>query len=110
MKFRNCDCRFFGSSKAILWAWPGVEGVEKYQLYLLAETKQGQQTKTLEVIGNQFSQGINEPGEYCLKVAPVLKGQVLSYSDEESVYLRDEDEAPLWVKIIVGTLFFFAVF
>ena len=96
--------------KAILWAWPGVEGVEKYQLYLLAETKQGQQTKTIEVIGNQFSQGINEPGEYRLKVAPVLKGQVLSYSDEESVYLRDEDEAPLWVKIIVGTLFFFAVF
>ncbi|MCG8315108.1 MAG: FecR domain-containing protein [Pseudomonadales bacterium] len=97
-------------NKAIMWVWPNVEGVEKYQLYLLADTSQGQQSKTIEVIGNQFSQGVTEPGEYRLKVAPILKGQVLSYSDEERFHVRDENEAPLWVKVIVGTLFFFAVF
>ena len=97
--------------RSLLWQWPEVEGAGKYLVEIVADNGQAaQQRKRIEVVENRFVQGISEPGVYRLKVAPVTGGQILAFSDEADIRVRDENEPPIWVKAVVGLTFLIILF
>ncbi|MCG8673573.1 MAG: FecR domain-containing protein [Pseudomonadales bacterium] len=94
----------------IAWQWPAVEGADKYKLVLSADTKsEGSKKTEIEVIENHFEQGVSEYGKYTIKVAPIFGEQLLAYGDTESVIVRNEEDEPLWIKVLVGAIFIFVM-